>query len=74
MYSNNQLRQIGRGSRTYSPEFNAQLVAACRILGMSVASVARNSKSIEGGDGAWPRESSSPHSGSGSGFRKAKAA
>jgi transposase-like protein len=26
----------------YSPEFKAQLVAACRIPGMSVASVARN--------------------------------
>lgn len=42
MYTNNQLPQTGRGRRTYSPEFKAQLVAACRIPGMSVASVARN--------------------------------
>ena len=42
MYTNNQLTQTGRGRRTYSPEFKAQLVAACRIPGMSVASVARN--------------------------------
>ena len=42
MYTNNQLPQPGRGRRTYSPEFKAQLVAACRIPGMSVASVARN--------------------------------
>jgi transposase-like protein len=42
MYSNNHLPQPGRGRRTYSPEFKAQLVAACRIPGMSVASVARN--------------------------------
>ena len=33
--------QTGRSRRTYSPEFKAQLVAACRIPGMSVASVAR---------------------------------
>ena len=42
MYTNNQLIQTARGRRTYSPEFKAQLVAACRIPGMSVASVARN--------------------------------
>jgi FlaA1/EpsC-like NDP-sugar epimerase len=42
MYTNNQLTPTGRGRRTYSPEFKAQLVAACRIPGMSVASVARN--------------------------------
>ena len=42
MYTNNQLTSTGRGRRTYSPEFKAQLVAACRIPGMSVASVARN--------------------------------
>jgi transposase len=42
MYTNNQRPQPGRGRRTYSPEFKAQLVAACRIPGMSVASVARN--------------------------------
>ena len=42
MYTNNHLPQPGRGRRTYSPEFKAQLVAACRIPGMSVASVARN--------------------------------
>jgi transposase-like protein len=42
MHTNNQLPQPGRGRRSYSPEFKAQLVAACRIPGMSVASVARN--------------------------------
>jgi transposase len=42
MYTNNELTQTGRSRRTYSPEFKAQLVAACRIPGMSVASVARN--------------------------------
>ena len=42
MYTNNQHPQTGRSRRTYSPEFKAQLVAACRIPGMSVASVARN--------------------------------
>jgi transposase-like protein len=42
MHNNNQLPQTGRGRRTYSPEFKAQLVSACRISGMSVASVARN--------------------------------
>ena len=42
MHTNNQHRQPGRGRRSYSPEFKAQLVAACRIPGMSVASVARN--------------------------------
>jgi transposase-like protein len=42
MYTNKQLTQTGRSRRTYSPEFKAQLVAACRIPGMSVASVARN--------------------------------
>lgn len=41
MYTNNQHPQTGRTRRTYSPEFKAQLVAACRISGMSVASVAR---------------------------------
>jgi transposase len=42
MHINNQAPQSGRGRRTYSPEFKAQLVAACRISGMSVAAVARN--------------------------------
>lgn len=42
MYIKNQLPQPGRSRRTYSSEFKAQLVAACRIPGMSVASVARN--------------------------------
>ena len=42
MYTNKQLTPTGRGRRSYSPEFKAQLVAACRIPGMSVASVARN--------------------------------
>jgi transposase-like protein len=42
MYTNNQHPQTGRSRRTYSPVFKAQLVAACRIPGMSVASVARN--------------------------------
>lgn len=42
MYTNKQLTQTGRSRRSYSPEFKAQLVAACRIPGMSVASVARN--------------------------------
>jgi transposase-like protein len=42
MYTNNQLPQPGRGRRSYSPAFQAQLVAACRIPGMPVASVARN--------------------------------
>jgi len=42
MYTNNQLPQTGRGRRTYSPEFKAQLVTACRTPGISVASVARN--------------------------------
>ena len=42
MYTNKQLPQTGRSRRTYSTEFKAQLVAACRIPGMSVASVARN--------------------------------
>ena len=42
MYTNTQHPQTGRSRRTYSPEFKAQLVAACRIPGMSVASVARN--------------------------------
>jgi transposase-like protein len=42
MHTNIHLPQPGRGRRTYSPEFKAQLVAACRIPGMSVASVARN--------------------------------
>lgn len=42
MYTNNQLHQPSRSRRTYSSEFKAQLVAACRIPGMSVASVARN--------------------------------
>jgi transposase-like protein len=42
MHPSNPFPQPGRGRRTYSPEFKAQLVAACRIPGMSVASVARN--------------------------------
>ena len=42
MHTNNHLPQPGRGRRTFSPEFKAQLVAACRIPGMSVAAVARN--------------------------------
>jgi transposase-like protein len=42
MYTNKQLTQTGRSRRSHSPEFKAQLVAACRIHGMSVASVARN--------------------------------
>jgi transposase len=42
MYTNNQLHLTACGRRTYSPEFKAQLVAACRIPGMSVAYVARN--------------------------------
>jgi len=29
MYTNNQLTQTGRGRRSYSPEFKAQLVTAC---------------------------------------------
>ena len=41
MNTNNQLPLPGRSRRTYSPEFKAQLVAACRVPGMSVASVAR---------------------------------
>ena len=41
MHTNNPLPQPGRGRRTYSAEFKTQLVAACRIPGMSVASVAR---------------------------------
>ena len=42
MYTNSKHPQTGRGRRTYSPEFKAQLIAACRISGMSLASVARN--------------------------------
>ena len=42
MYTNSKLTQTGCTRRTYSPEFKAQLVAACRIAGMSGASVARN--------------------------------
>jgi transposase len=42
MYTNKQLTQTGSSRRTYSPEFKAQLVAACRIHGKSDASVARN--------------------------------
>ena len=42
MHTNNPLPQPGRRRRTYSLEFKSQLVAACRIPGMSVASVARN--------------------------------
>jgi transposase len=41
MYTNSKLPQTGRTRRTSSPEFKAQLVAACRIAGMLVASVAR---------------------------------
>ena len=39
MYTNNQHPQPGRGRRSYRPESKAQLVAACRIPGMSVVSV-----------------------------------
>nr|CBA28167.1 hypothetical protein Csp_A05930 [Curvibacter putative symbiont of Hydra magnipapillata] len=42
MYTNSQHSQTGRSRRTYSPEFKAQLIAACCIPGMSVASVAQN--------------------------------
>ena len=42
MHTDHQYPQTGRGSSTYNPEFKAQLVAACRIPCMSVASVARN--------------------------------
>jgi transposase len=41
MYTINQLTQTVRGRCTYSPEFKVQLVAACRIPCMSVASIAR---------------------------------
>ena len=41
MHTNNPLPQPDRGRRTYSVEFITQLVAACRIPSMSVASVAR---------------------------------
>ena len=41
MYTNTQLSQSVSGRRSYSPEFKAQVVATCRIQGMSVASVAR---------------------------------
>ncbi len=42
MYTHNQLNQTGRSRRIYIPEFKAQLIAASRIHGMSVASVIRN--------------------------------
>lgn len=41
MYTNTQLSKSASGRRSYSPEFKAQVVATCRIPGMSVASVAR---------------------------------
>lgn len=41
MYPSNPLLQAGRGRRTYSAEFKSQVVAACRVPGVSVASVAR---------------------------------
>lgn len=41
MYTNTQLPKSSCGCCTYSPEFKAQVVATCRIQGMSVASVAR---------------------------------
>ena len=41
MYTNTQLSKSACGRRSYSPEFKAQVVATCRIQGMSVASVAR---------------------------------
>lgn len=40
-HTNKPLHQPGRGRRTYSFDFKTQLVAACRIPGMSVAPVAR---------------------------------
>ena len=60
MHTKNPLPQPGRGRRTYSVEFKTQLVAACRIPGMSVASVARehgiNHKVLH----RWLREVSEP--------------
>ena len=41
MYTNTQLSKSACGRRSYSPEFKAQVVATCRIQGMSVASGAR---------------------------------
>lgn len=41
MYPSNHLPQSGRGRRTYSAEFKSQVVAACRVPSVSVASVAR---------------------------------
>lgn len=41
MYPSNHLPQAGRGRRTYSTEFKSQVVSACRVSGVSVASVAR---------------------------------
>lgn len=41
MYPSNHLPQAGRGRRTYSAEFKSQVVSACRVSGVSVASVAR---------------------------------
>ena len=41
VHTHNPLSQPGRGRRTYGVEFKTQLVAACRIPGVSVASVAR---------------------------------
>jgi hypothetical protein len=41
VHTHNPLSQPGRGRRTYGVEFKTQLVAACRIPGVSVVSVAR---------------------------------
>ena len=41
MYPSNYLPQTGRGRRTYSFEFKSQVVASCRVPGVSVASVSR---------------------------------
>ncbi len=60
MHTNNQLPQPSRGRRTYSPEFKAQLVAACRIPGMLVASVARNHGINHNILHRWLRELSEP--------------
>jgi hypothetical protein len=41
MHTNHPLPQPGRGRRTNSLKFRTQLVAACRIPDMSLATVAR---------------------------------
>jgi transposase-like protein len=41
MNPSNHLPQSGRGRRTYSADFKSQVVAACRMPGVSIASVAR---------------------------------